>query len=449
MSGSDILIIVVVDPHHSNDPEVTDEDPATFEGVYFGSLRYAQHRHRTLTIANTGRVAATISFIRRPVGPGQAPGVAPAWLSLKLDDQSCNQSEAQSDSRHLEPGEVCNVDLNVRLLDPHLVKALNEGIKQLDDILVLRVENGRDHFIPVKGKWVYSSLGRSISKLIRIPEGGIRRLQHQKPDSSKFKGSTTEELPVRWSAPRELFRLTEAAESLTEACIAEWGMTSSDQVPPWSIVAGWPFAEESWIVTKREERLDAIAAICDAVDTNQPILSCFEPGTSQMQRLESLADFFMEYIRSMHDGVVTKEQWEQVDSYLQRLEHDKKVSSLDDQRTSIQEILSQSSPHSISFILLTSMLDRIIGELANASRQPNDANQNGVLKMPKAVPVMRKKDISKDAAVAFRQTTTRALAAFFGDAMISGPTLSKDKDKAIFQERKIRLVSIFLSKDDS
>lgn len=30
--------LVVIDPHHANDPEITDDDPATFDGLYFGSL---------------------------------------------------------------------------------------------------------------------------------------------------------------------------------------------------------------------------------------------------------------------------------------------------------------------------------------------------------------------------------------------------------------------------
>lgn len=368
---------------------------------------------------------------------------------MKMDEQPCEQYETQSIKRHLEPGEVCNVDLSVRLLDPHLVRALNEGIKQLDDILVLRVEEGRDHFIPIRGKWVESSVGRSISKLIRIPEGGIRKLQRQKPkgDRSETKGSP-EDLPVRWSAPRELFLLTHAAETLTEASIAEWGMTANDQRPPWGIVAGWPFVQDSWTASTEEERLDGIAVICDAVDSSSPIEACLEPDTSQMQRLEYLAAFLIDYVRNIHDGVVTEQQWHEVDAYLARVEGEKKPTPLEDQRTCIQEILSQSPPHSISFILLTSMLDRIVNEITSGSGQFQLDSESALPRMPNAVPAIKKKDLSKDLAVACRQIVTRALAAVVSDAMIRAPTPTKDRDKATYVERRIRLVSIFLTKDE-
>jgi len=46
--------------------------------------------------------------------------------------------------------------------------------------LILRVQNGKDHFLPITGKLVHSGLERSIKKLDKIAEGGIRKLQHQK-----------------------------------------------------------------------------------------------------------------------------------------------------------------------------------------------------------------------------------------------------------------------------
>ena len=78
------------------------------------------------------------------------------------------------------------------------MRDLNEGDAMIDEILVLRVENGRDHFLPIRAHWQPSALARSIDKLIKIPEGGIRKLQNQIPARGE----------VKWSVPREIFRLT-------------------------------------------------------------------------------------------------------------------------------------------------------------------------------------------------------------------------------------------------
>ena len=442
---------VVVDKHYPTDEDVSDDDPSHFEGVWFDHVRYGVHKQRSLTIANTGRVPATMSFIDRPVGAGQLPGIAPTWLKIKVDEDYLTRSGSPTQASHriLEPGDTCNVVLSLRIMDPHTVKALNEGIDQLDDILVLRVENGRDHFIPVRGKWLESSLGRSINKLIRIPEGGIRRLQHQRPKSTGSRDlpvKSPEELPVKWSAPRELFRLTEATETLTEAVIAELGMIASDEKPPWSTVAGWPFVKESWSATDEDQRADEMAAISEALDTDIPLEKSFNHDISKQQRLESLAAFVMQYILHVEDGVVTQDQWEQVEQLMQKMDYEKKPASTDDQKTLIQEILSQSSAHSISFILLTSMMDRIINEIAAASSQRPDTSAVDLPTSPlKRTGTIRKKDISKEPVTALRQITSRAYASIFAEAMIWAPIPQKEKDRTALQERKTRLIELFIT----
>ena len=226
-------VTVVVDYHHSDSTgggqeERSDADATTFEGVWFGDVRWGQAKHRTLTIANTGRVPAAFRFIARPVMEPQTDGVAPKWINLRVNDAACASSSAASEKITLEPGDTVGVELEVRIFDVRTMHDLNEGLIDLDDVLVLRVEGGRDHFIPVRGRWLDNSLGKSITRLTRIPEGGIRKLQGQRPDSSKGRGSQgsgkqgadshssagsageaaegserLDRLPVRVSAPRE------------------------------------------------------------------------------------------------------------------------------------------------------------------------------------------------------------------------------------------------------
>lgn len=168
------------DDHHGE----TDDGNGT---VNFGRVRIGQGKHRTVTIANTGRVPATISFVDRPVSTGQEESPHPAWLTINWDrDPDVNNKKNKNPPTYtLEPGDACNLDLGVRVEMTDFAKDLNEGSTKLDDNLILRVQNGRDHFLPISGKWVRSGLERSINKLDKIAEEGIRNLQNQKPEGSE------------------------------------------------------------------------------------------------------------------------------------------------------------------------------------------------------------------------------------------------------------------------
>ncbi|KAF2218783.1 Endonuclease/exonuclease/phosphatase [Elsinoe ampelina] len=436
-------VTVVVD-NQGEGPETTDEDPFKFEGVTFGHVRYAARKHRSLTIANTGQVPATITFVDRPVGAGQAPGPSPVWMSLNMDPENASNLDHRhfTGPRTLEPGDSCNVDLHLKIKDRHLIRALNEGIKSLDDILVLRVENGRDHFIPVRGKWMETSFGRSIDKLIRIPEGGIRRWQSQRPKSTSTT-SPVDEMPVKWSAPRELFRLTDTAEKLTEICIAEWEMTSSDKEAPWVNTAGWPFATASWTSTTYEDRHALSEAVCEALDTNTPIDECMPPETPKLAMLETLSAFLLEYLESMPDGIITEDLWTKLQSAHPT------ISSLplEDQRTTIQEIFSSSPPHSISFILLTSMLDRIIQEQVASTLRSAEKEDFKIPPPLKRTGSLSKKKMSREPKVAYRQIIVREMAEIFGRAAVRTPEV-KGKEKAVVEERRRGVLEMFLTKEE-
>lgn len=96
-----------------------------------------------------------------------------------------------------------------------LIRRLSERTKTLEDVLVLRIQDGRDFFLSLRGDWLHSAFGRLIEKLVRMSEGGVRRLQHQEPDDSSHGDEG-----VKWSAPREVFRLTETIENLVERALA-------------------------------------------------------------------------------------------------------------------------------------------------------------------------------------------------------------------------------------
>lgn len=438
---------VVVDKHHA-EAETSDDDPARFEGVSFGAVRYGMHKHRNLTIANTGRVPATVRFIDRPVGAGHVPAIAPTWLSLKFDDGS--KVTADNSTRTLEPGDTFTVELELRILSVSLARDFNEGIEALDDILVIRVESGRDHFVPLRGSWLESSLGHSIDKLIRIPEGGIRKLQRQRP-SSDGSGSRRSSA-VKWSAPRELFRLTEAVEDLTVRAVAEWGMLSgNDGQAPWDKIAGWPFVEESWMATDILERSDSMVAVVDVLDSDTAFEDALPPTVPLLKRLECLASFLLLFLKGLSDGIVTESLWSQVEEGMIKVERERKQASEEEQRTWIQEILSQSPAHSISFILLCAMIDRIINEVASAhatllqaaSEQPKREVASYML--PGAL--IRRKTMTRDPAAAYRHELVKAMALTFAPIVVRSATPTREREKVALLEHKMRMLELFLSKE--
>lgn len=455
-----LVFLVVVDRPHSSEPGIPDNDPLKFEGVWFGQVRYAMHKHRSLTIANTGQVPATVYFIDRPVGPGQDSGLYPNWLSLQIDDGTGKLS-SDTGKRTLEPGQAFNVELELRILDVDLARAFNEGIKSLEDILVLRVENGRDHFIPLRGTWLESSLGHSISKLIRIPEGGMRKLQRQKPDSGKSKSGSVSSgsvlsdeeasLPVRWSAPRELFRLTEVIEELSVRVAAEWGMLNDFSTPPsWQTSAGWPFASASWTFGDEVQRAETLADIAEALDSDQSFDSVLSPTLTHIQKLECLAEFLLLFLRATPDGVVTPHLWHTLDEGLRKQEKLKasQQASSEDLRTWAQEILSSSPPHSISFILVTSLLDRISSEIMATIQHSNPEllSKPPPAEFVSSIPTHLRKKLPKDGKEAWRLSVVRGVAGAVAKCVVKDGEGEggKEKERQASEERKVRFLELFM-----
>ncbi|EON65993.1 hypothetical protein W97_05236 [Coniosporium apollinis CBS 100218] len=451
--GRPVITLIVDDPKGSDSGEVIDDDDVHFEGVNFRTIRYAQPKRRSVTIANTGRVPATIGFVDRPVGAGQSAGPAPSYLKVEFDREPDPKSKdhdfAAQDAYTLEPGEAVNVTLTLQVKDVQLIRDLNSGAKTLDDILVLRVKDGRDHFLPIHGKWLETSFGRSIDKLIRIPEGGIRRLQHQKPKASNCVDDAS---PVKWSAPRELFRLTECVEELVERVVAEWDMVNSQEgeKPPWERVAGWPFAEESWSLMDKVGREKTKLEVYEALDCDKSFDGAFEAETPALQKLEVLAEVLLEFLRSMEDGIITADLWAQLERDIVGREKAKKHLSLEYERTWVLEVMAAAPNHNVSLVLITSMLSRISNEIAHAAKVPTEPKKDAELPASPRANV-RRRALSNVPAVARRQLVDLSLASIFAEVVIRSHDDSKmkEKERRVSEERRIRVIEIFLKEDSS
>lgn len=425
-------VTVLVD-HYYDDHEYSANDGSDeiIEGVDFGKVKYDRKKTRHLSIANTGKVPAKIGFVNRSGAQGELSDIAPPWLSIYFDDTSVN-TDSGSDARNehiLQPGEVANVRLVLHIKDATQVRSFNEGSKELNDVLILRIYNGRDHFLPLHGIWVQSSFGRSVDKLIRIPEGGVRKLLPQGRDDKN------EDDGVKWSAPRELFRLTDAVEALVERSIAEWEMKSEPGNPPWS-EAGWPFIPFSNDGKWKDVLKDCV---WEGLDTDQDFRVLFPPEAENLPKLEAVTEVLLTFLESLEDGIIPEHLWTEIEKGI--IEHERRKNTLtkEEERDWILEVLSLSSAHSTSFTLIIFMLARVANEIAPI--------RQSLANVRSSLDIMGRSGArtSSSQEVIRRNEIDGAFSTVFAKAMIrAAPTNTKDKERKASESRRKAVVELFL-----
>ncbi|KAH8724788.1 Endonuclease/exonuclease/phosphatase [Phaeosphaeriaceae sp. PMI808] len=436
--------IAVVIERATDSPSAHDQNKtdSTYEGVDFGDVKFAKSKRRTITIANTGRVPATFGFADRPVDQDQASGPFPSWLNVTFDREPDKRGRPGPDDiteRYtLEPAEVINAELRLKIENVTLVRNLNDDASNLEEVIVIRVENGRDHFLPLRAHWLPSALARTVDTLVKIPEGGIRKLQHQIPDRGE----------VKWSVPREVFRLTEAIEDITERALAEWEMTKSEgERAPFQDNAGWPFVKAH--KTHHEmsnSRENELAGLYDALDCDTPFVEAFEPETRAHEKVEMLAEVLLTFLSSLTDGIITKSLWEKLEEGLITRERTRQQLSSDDEKMWALEILATAPNHNASFLLLLSFLQNMSNQITEASK-PKPESRRPSMDLPASPEVkVRRRTLSKVPAVAIRQLIVKNYAVVFADAMFKGKedVRMRERDRAVRKERMTRVVEMFL-----
>lgn len=446
-------VTVVID--HSQDNKVNIESKANiqrFEGVNFGEVRYGCPKIRNITIANTGRVPATVGFVDRTVDQGPSGGVAPSWLKISFDRASDNRNENPNALREytLEPGDAANVELTLHITDVPLVRKLNDRNESLEDVLVLRICDGRDYFLPLRGVWLQSVMGRSLDELVRIPEGGVRRLQNSRlgVDSMETEG-------VKWSAPRELFRLTELIEELVERSIAEWGMKGKEDPPPWEEYLGWPFARMSREQENYREEQNLKANIRESLDSESNFELLFRAECTSIDRLQAVAETLLEFIMNLEAGIIAAEMWAAIEKQmLNREKMDQSRQTAEEERTWISELLSSTPIHSISFTFITSMLSRITNEIVSSSFTRPLESEREVNRSSKESSRSHRLEPSQKPLEQRREDYIGAYAAIFAEAVIRGTSslttttvTAREKERKASESRKKALIELFLQVD--
>ncbi|KAJ5182578.1 hypothetical protein N7492_000194 [Penicillium capsulatum] len=483
-------LTVVVDRHH--DEQRAGRDPNT---VDFGDVIFDVPVHRSLTIANTSSTSANFSFAQRPSMGDETKTETPSWQDIQIersaDGESKKQTMATSSSHTLLPGEVANVDITAHVQNIEHVRLLNLKKVKLEEILVLHVDSGRDHFISASGNWLPTCFGCSVDELTRMPEAGARSLA-----SSDASNTSQVESDVRSSAPRELFRLTESISELVERAVAEWSMTKgeSGEQAPWTVDpsgAAWPFQPDTWTLQDPHDRAPLLTSVREALDTNESLTAIFPPEVLPLQRLEVLSQTLLAFLNSLSDGIVTASVWQEMEQQMMAREKSKAPPrSWEETQAWVLESLAYSPAHSVSFTFVTFMLARIANEVApvpsttqptqpskqkkqeSSDKQASDRDQPAETQQAQQTPAsaaafisagsFRRKNRSqlsstdsdsatcsssqKSPFAARRQAVESSLASIFARVLISGavPTSTKDKERRATEERKKSIIEPFL-----
>ncbi|KZL85856.1 type ii inositol- -trisphosphate 5-phosphatase [Colletotrichum incanum] len=418
------------------------------EAVDFGEIGYRSRHTASVTIANTGRVPAKFAFVEKPtIEEDPDASSPPTWLSSSFKRTSGEENGEESPDLGrevtLEPGETVSGVLEVYVSDITHVRALNDGRASLEDILVLRVEDGRDHFIPVRASWLPTCFGRSIDELIRIPDGGIRAFL--KSGAEKGSSSIPYDLDVHCAAPKELFKLTEAVEIMTARAIADANMIEEHVVP--ADKPGWPFDETAWLFKDQESRDSQIVALIEALDNDQPLIEALPVEVPSLYRLEVLSEVLLLFLSGLTDGIITAALWAKIELAIPNLgaAAARSSSEVEDDKTSVLDILAMAPNHNIAFVFLTATLSKVVAELAPISR--SEAEALTVQKPNRRSLSFRRLtggNAAADAALARRRMRERRVGEVFGKAVCRVGLPARDKERKAVEEKMRGALEIFV-----
>ncbi|KAI1001325.1 hypothetical protein K3495_g6872 [Podosphaera aphanis] len=431
-------ITVVIDD--SMDYTCTESNREPILAVDFGDVTYKNRKIRHFTIANTSQVRATVSLMERNNFQGTTETEFPLWLSYYFIDLEADQNDRKSNSIEvsidLEPGESINVAMEVYVEDIELIRALNDKACKIEDILVLHVNGGRDHFIPVRGTWLPSCLGRSIDQLIRIPRGGVRSLLLSE-NSAEINSKSQD---ILWSVPRELFKLTEAMNSLTSRVVAESSILETTQVP--LDAPGWPFVPTSWVLKDVQKREPHVALIFDALDNDHNLIEVFSPELSSLEKLEIVSEVLLDFLSSLQDGIITKALWANLEQAYSR-----RGTSTEEIKAWFLDTLSIVPHHNISFVFLITTLAQMVAELAPLRKLTKVKEKSGldnVFRKGWSWKIDGSPTETPDLDLRQRNIVEKAIAEVFVAVLFRGVEGLKDRERKSTKEKQRVILQEFL-----
>uniref|UniRef100_A0AAQ5Z2P7 phosphoinositide 5-phosphatase n=2 Tax=Amphiprion ocellaris TaxID=80972 RepID=A0AAQ5Z2P7_AMPOC len=120
---------------------------------HFKDVKFMQHQAETLSLFNDGQVPCQFEFIQKP----NEPTYCKPWLT------------ANPSKGFIAQGGSVDIELEV-FVNRSTAPGLNSGVQQIEDILVLHLERGKDYFISVTGNYLPSCYGTSLHSLCQLRE---------------------------------------------------------------------------------------------------------------------------------------------------------------------------------------------------------------------------------------------------------------------------------------
>uniref|UniRef100_A0A8C4ZMP3 phosphoinositide 5-phosphatase n=1 Tax=Gadus morhua TaxID=8049 RepID=A0A8C4ZMP3_GADMO len=121
--------------------------------LHFQDVKYMEHHTESLTLYNDGQVPCQFEFIKKL----DEPTYSKPWLT------------ANPPKGFLAQGAEVDIDLEV-FVNRATAPDLNLGLEQIEDILVLHLERGKDYFLSVSGNYLSSCYGTPITTLCQLRE---------------------------------------------------------------------------------------------------------------------------------------------------------------------------------------------------------------------------------------------------------------------------------------
>ncbi|KAG0165854.1 hypothetical protein DFQ30_007914 [Apophysomyces sp. BC1015] len=179
--------------------------------IDFGDVQFMEYKEKKLILENTGQVLAPFRFIPKM----DEQQVCPPWLNI------------HPTSGVLGPGEKVVIQFDL-MIDPSISAPFNEGQEKIDDILVLRLENGKDFFIIISGKYAPTCFGVPLHRLSQMTVPVSEIAKSQKPHQhlsgeSQLQGQHA-------TLPKELWRLLNFLWNRHMFCIKNLFVDHGDRV---------------------------------------------------------------------------------------------------------------------------------------------------------------------------------------------------------------------------
>lgn len=160
-----------------------------------------EYKEKTLVLENTGQVLAPFRFIPK-IDETQ---VCPSWLHV------------HPMSGMIGPGEQVVIHFEI-LIDPSISTPFNEGTEHIDNILVLRLENGKDFFIVISGQYQPTCFGVRLESLALMPlpvSETVNRKKKERASASPDLGRTAQQAML----PKELWQILNFLWNKSMLCI--------------------------------------------------------------------------------------------------------------------------------------------------------------------------------------------------------------------------------------